>query len=65
MTVTKSYVARNYGVRDRVIDNLGVAAAVLMIGFVLIFFSGAIDFGRDISVQVDQASMQGRLPIGK
>lgn len=59
MTVTKSYVARNYGVRDRIIDNLGVVAAVLVVGFVLLFFSGAIDFGRDISMKIDQASMQG------
>jgi hypothetical protein len=57
MTVTKSYVARNYGVRDRIIDNLGVAAAVLMIGFVLAFLSGALDLGRDISVTVEQASV--------
>ena len=63
MTVTKSYVARNYGVRDRIIDNLGVAAAVLMVVFVLLFFSGAMDFGRDISVQIDQASMQGSARI--
>ena len=47
MTVTKSYVARNYGVRDRIIDNLGVVAAVLVVGFVLLFISGAMDFGRD------------------
>lgn len=59
MTVTKSYVARNYGLRDRIIDNLGVVAAVLVVGFVLLFFSGAIDFGRDISMKIDQASMQG------
>ncbi len=65
MTVTKSYVARNYGVRDRIIDNLGVAAAVLMVVFVLLFFSGAMDFGRDISVQIDQASMQSPPYIGK
>jgi hypothetical protein len=65
MTVTKSYVARNYGVRDRIIDNLAVGAAVLMVVFVLLFLSGAMDFGRDISVQVDQASMEGPLPVGK
>lgn len=59
MAVTKSYVARNYGVRDRIIDNLGVVAAVLVVGFVLLFLSGAMDFGRDISVKIDQASMQG------
>ena len=59
MTVTKSYVARNYGVRDRIIDNLGVVAAVLVVGFVLLFLSG---LGRDISVTVSQASMQGSPP---
>jgi len=59
VTVTKSYVARNYGVRDRIIDNLGVAAAVLVVGFVLLFLSGAVDLGRGISVKIDQASMQG------
>lgn len=59
MTVTKSYVARNYGVRDRIIDNLGVVAAVLVVGFVLLFLSGAVDLGRGISVKIDQASMQG------
>jgi VanZ family protein len=57
MTVTKSYVARNYGVRDRIIDNLGAVAAVLVLGFVLLFLSGALDFGRDISITVQQASV--------
>jgi len=58
MTVTKSYVARNYGVRDRIIDNLGAVAAVLVVGFVLLYFAGVLDFGSDISVTVNQASMQ-------
>jgi hypothetical protein len=57
VTVTKSYAARNYGMKDRIIDNLGVAAAVLVVGFVLLFLSGALDFGRDISVTVEQASV--------
>lgn len=57
MTVTKSYVARNYGVKDRVIDNLGVIAATLVTVFVLLYMSGALDFGRHISVKIDQASM--------
>jgi hypothetical protein len=58
MAVTKSYVARNYGVRDRIIDNVGVVAAYLVVGFVLVYLSGALDFGRGISVTVTQASMQ-------
>jgi hypothetical protein len=58
VTVTKSYVTRNYGVRDRIIDNLGAVAAVLVVGFVLLYFAGVLDFGRDISVTVNQASMQ-------
>jgi hypothetical protein len=62
MTVTKSYVAKNYGVKDRIIDNLGAAAAVLVVGFVLLYLSGALDLGRDISVTVTQASMQGAPP---
>ena len=62
MAVTKSYVARNYGVRDRIIDNLGVVAAVLVVGFVLLFLSGAVDLGRGISVTVEQASMHGSPP---
>ena len=57
MAVTKSYVARNYGVKDRIIDNLGVVAAVLVVGFVLLFLSGALDLGRDISVTIEQASV--------
>jgi hypothetical protein len=62
MTVTKSYVARNYGARDRIIDNLGVVAAVLVAGFMVLYFAGVLDFGRDISVTVHQASMQGSPP---
>jgi hypothetical protein len=62
MTVTKSYVSRNYGVRDRIIDNLGVAAAALVAGFVLLLLSGAVDLGRDITVTVQQASMHGAPP---
>jgi hypothetical protein len=62
MTVTKSYVAKNYGVKDRIIDNLGAVAAVLVVGFVLLYLSGALDLGRDISVTVTQASMQGAPP---
>lgn len=62
MTVTKGYVERNYGVKDRIIDNLGAVAAVLVFGFVLLFLSGALDLGRDISVTVNQASMQGSPP---
>jgi hypothetical protein len=62
MTVTKSYVAKNYGVKDRIIDNLGAVAAVLVVGFVLLYLSGALDLGRDISVTVHQASMQGSPP---
>jgi hypothetical protein len=57
MTVTKSYVARNYGVRDRILDSLSVVAGVLAVGFVLLLLSGALDFGRDISVTVHEASM--------
>ena len=57
MTVTKSYVDRNYGVRDRIIDNLAVIATVLMVSFVLLYMSGALDFGRHISVKIDQTSM--------
>jgi hypothetical protein len=62
MAVTKNYVAKNYGVKDRIIDNLGAAAAVLVVGFVLLYLSGALDLGRDISVTVTQASMQGSPP---
>ena len=62
MAVTKSYVAKNYGVKDRIIDNLGAAAAVLVVGFVLLYLSGVLDLGRDISVTVHQASMQGSPP---
>jgi hypothetical protein len=62
MTVTKSYVAKNYGVKDRIIDNLGAVAAVLVVGFVLLYLSGVLDLGRDISVTVQQASMQGSPP---
>jgi hypothetical protein len=62
MTVTKSYVAKNYGVKDRIIDNLGAVAAVLVVGFVLLYLSGAFYLGRDISVTVTQASMQGSPP---
>lgn len=62
MTVTKSYVAKNYGVKDRIIDNLGAVAAVLVVGFVLLYLSGALDLGQDISVTVHQASMQGSPP---
>jgi hypothetical protein len=62
MTVTKSYVAKNYGVKDRIIDNLGAVAAVLVVGFVLLYLSGALYLGRDISVTVTQASMQGSPP---
>jgi hypothetical protein len=62
MTVTKSYVAKNYGVKDRIIDNLGAVAAVLVVGFVLLYLSGALDLGRDISVTVHQALMQGSPP---
>jgi hypothetical protein len=58
MTVTKSYVARNYGVKDRIIDNLGVIAAALVTGFVLVYLSGVLDFRRGISVTVEQASVQ-------
>jgi hypothetical protein len=61
MAVTKSYVAKNYGVKDRIIDNLGAAAAVLVVGFVLLYLSGVLDLGRD-SVTVHQASMQGAPP---
>lgn len=57
MTVTKDYVARNYGVRDRIINSIGAIAAVLVVGFVLLFFSGALDFGRDISVTIDQPAV--------
>ncbi len=62
MTVTKSYSARNYGMKDRIIDNLGIGAAVLVTVFVLLYMSGALDFGRHISVKIDQASMQAPLP---
>ena len=62
MTVTKSYVAKNYGVKDPIIDNLGAVAAVLVVGFVLLYLSGALYLGRDISVTVTQASMQGLPP---
>lgn len=63
MTVTKSYVARNYGVKDRFIDRLGVIAAVLVVGFVLLFLSGAMDLGRSLSVTVK--SMQSSVLIDR
>jgi hypothetical protein len=55
MAVTKSYVARNYGARDIILESVGLIAGILVVAFVLLFFAGALDFGRDISVTVNQA----------
>jgi hypothetical protein len=63
MTVTKSYVARNYGAKDRFIDRLGFIAAFLVVGFVLLFLSGALDLGRNLSVTVK--SMQSSALIDR
>ena len=58
MTVTKDYGARNYGARDMIIESLGVIAGILTVAFVLLFFAGALDFGRGIAVKVNQQTVQ-------
>ncbi len=58
MTVTKNYVARNYGPRDLIIESMGLIAGILAAAFVLLFLAGVLDFGRDISVTVNQPAGQ-------
>lgn len=58
MAVTKNYGARNYGARDLIVESMGLIAGILIVAFVLLFLAGALDFGRDITVKVNQPTVQ-------
>lgn len=66
MAVTKNYGARNYGARDLIIESMGLIAGILIVAFVLLFLAGTLDFGPDITAQVNQPTMQSPAdPAGK
>jgi len=65
MAVTKNYDARNYGARDLIIEGMGLIAGILTATFVLLVFAGALDFGRGVTVKVNQPTVQSPGPVGK
>jgi hypothetical protein len=56
MAVTKDYAARNYGVRDLVIEGLEVTAGILIVAFVMLFLSGVLGSGQFITAKVSQTT---------
>jgi hypothetical protein len=58
MAVTKDYESRNRGLKDRIIEGLGFASGILIVGHALLFSSGALDVGKDVSVRVHPTNLQ-------
>ena len=60
MAVTKDYAARNYGVRDLVIEGLEVTAGILIVAFVMLLLSGFLGYGQFITAKVSQLTTQSQ-----
>jgi flagellar biosynthesis protein FliR len=61
MAVTKDYAARNYGVRDLVIEGLEVTVGILIVAFVMLFLSGVLGSGQFISAKVSLPTAQSQV----
>ena len=56
MTVTKEYLARNHGARDRIIESLSLIMAIVIVALVLLFLAGGFNSGPPIRIATGQSS---------
>jgi hypothetical protein len=55
MTVTKEYLARNHGARDRIIEGLSFVVAMAIVALVLLFLAGGFNSGPPIRIATGQS----------
>jgi len=60
MAVTKDYAAKDYGVRDLIIEGVEITAGILIVAFVMLFLSGVMGSGQFITAKVSQPTAQSQ-----